>query len=294
MDSVDVETVRRYLMEHTDLADRFPNWSSSVNLSQFVHSILDEDTSFLQEPPSEEELAELEHLEAVSRQLKRHYLWVILTLGLPGNLASLLTFLHMRSLGSCVVYVAVLAVVDSVALLQKLALSLMQEFRVSFTPHSCKALLFLANALVIYANWIVVALAAERLFAVYRPLALGVYWTRSRAAWAMAGLLGICLVVCVPVIIIAVPRDEDHLTCVFAQEFRETAEAWHWANVSLYGFLPCSLLLGMNLAIISLLRRAQRQQQELCASRPGSSSHKAGSRGKRAKAGSQKQVSCVV
>ena len=80
----------------------------------------------------------MEWLGEVSAQFKRHYLWVILALGLPGNLASLLTFLHMRRLGSCVVYVAVLAVVDSLALLEKLALSLLQQHRRPFNHESCK------------------------------------------------------------------------------------------------------------------------------------------------------------
>ena len=43
MEDLDVESVRRYLLEHTDLATRFPNWSSSLNLTDIVHVLLRED-----------------------------------------------------------------------------------------------------------------------------------------------------------------------------------------------------------------------------------------------------------
>ena len=39
------------------------------------------------------EEAEFLRLEEISAHFKRYYLWVIVALGLPGNLASLLTFL---------------------------------------------------------------------------------------------------------------------------------------------------------------------------------------------------------
>ena len=236
---------------------------------------------------------ELQRLEAVSEQFKRYYLWVILALGLPGNLASLLTFLHMRSLGSCVVYVAVLAVVDSLALVGKLTLLLLQQHHYSFTPESCKALLFLGNAIVIYANWIVVALAAERLFAVCRPLTLSVYWTRSRAAGGLAVLMLTSLLVCVPVVVVSVPTN-DTLSCVYAPQHRRTAQAWHWANVTMYGFLPCLSLLAVNVAIISLLRRARRKQLQLCQGRDSSSYCGGSTANRRLTADTQKQASLIL
>ncbi|XP_070212685.1 probable G-protein coupled receptor B0563.6 [Littorina saxatilis] len=265
MDDMDIESVRRYILEQTDLADRFPNWSASVNLTEFLHVLLKES----QENQLSAEEAEFARLEEVSAQFKRYYLWVILALGLPGNVASLLTFLHMRSLGSCVVYVGVLAVVDSLALLVKLTLSLLQQHDAVFTTAACKALLFLANSLVVYANWIVVALAAERLFAVCRPLALSVYWTRSRAAWGLAGVLLLSLLACSPVLVVSVAT-EDGSSCMSDEQHRSTAEAWHWANVTLYGFLPCLSLLTFNVAIIVLLRKARRQQLQLCNGHSGS------------------------
>ena len=213
----------------------------------------------------------MERLHEVSRQFKRCYLWVIVALGLPGNLASLFTFLHMRSLGSCVVYVAVLAVVDSLALVEKLLLSLLQEHEVPFSPTSCKALLFLANGLVIYANWIIVALAAERLFAVCRPLALTAYWTRSRAAAGLVALLLLSLVACAPVLVLSEPT-HDARSCMNAVGRRSMARVWHWVNVTLYGFLPCLSLLAINVAIVSLLRRARRKHRQLCHGAAGSRS----------------------
>ncbi|KAK7496305.1 hypothetical protein BaRGS_00012470, partial [Batillaria attramentaria] len=210
-----------------------------------------------------EDKEEFYQLDSVALAFKRYYLWAIVALGLPGNVASLLTFLHMRSLGSCVVYVGVLAVVDSLALLEKLFLSLMQEHGEVFTPGACKALIFLANAIMMYANWIVVALATERLFAVCRPLAVSVYWTRGRALCGLGILLVVMLVVCVPAIVATVPTDGG-FGCGMRPDLPDLVLAWHWANVSLYGFLPCVLLLVINISIITRLRQARNKQQQLC------------------------------
>ncbi|XP_070212683.1 probable G-protein coupled receptor B0563.6 [Littorina saxatilis] len=285
MDDMDIESVRRDILEQTDLADRFPNWSASVNLTEILRVLLRESQENQDQLSAEK--AEFARLEEVSAQFKRYYLWVILALGLPGNVASLLTFLHMRSLGSCVVYVGVLAVVDSLALLVKLTLSLLQQHDAVFTTAACKALLFLANSLVVYANWIVVALAAERLFAVCRPLALSVYWTRSRAAWGLAGVLLLSLLACTPVLVVSVPT-EDGSSCMSDEQHRSTAEAWHWANVTLYGFLPCLSLLTFNVAIIVLLRKARRQQLQL------SLSGKASGGRQRVAADGQRQASVIL
>nr|KAG5706158.1 hypothetical protein BaRGS_025780 [Batillaria attramentaria] len=222
------EDIHNILQNHAGLHSRFPNWSSSVNITRLM-DMLRQDEQRITGNISEEDKEEFYQLDSVALAFKRYYLWAIVALGLPGNVASLLTFLHMRSLGSCVVYVGVLAVVDSLALLEKLFLSLMQEHGEVFTPGACKALIFLANAIMMYANWIVVALATERLFAVCRPLAVSVYWTRGRALCGLGILLVVMLVVCVPAIVATVPTDGG-FGCGMRPDLPDLVLAWHWAN----------------------------------------------------------------
>ena len=38
-----MESLHLYLLQHSDLASRFPNWSSTLNLTQIVHELLREE-----------------------------------------------------------------------------------------------------------------------------------------------------------------------------------------------------------------------------------------------------------
>ena len=43
MEDLDMESLHLYLLQHSDLASRFPNWSSTLNLTQIVHELLREE-----------------------------------------------------------------------------------------------------------------------------------------------------------------------------------------------------------------------------------------------------------
>lgn len=72
-------------------------------------------------------ISEVRQLAALTQDIKRYYIWVILAFGFPGNLASLVVILRMRCFGSPALYVATLAVVDNLALIVKLLMLHVQK-----------------------------------------------------------------------------------------------------------------------------------------------------------------------
>ncbi|PVD29881.1 hypothetical protein C0Q70_09138 [Pomacea canaliculata] len=171
-------------------------------------------------------ISEVRQLVALTQDIKRYYIWVILAFGFPGNLASLVVILRMRCFGSPALYVATLAVVDNLALIVKLLMLHVQK--VVFGTLGCKFLNFLGNHLVVYANWILIALAIERFVAVWEPLRISRTWTPHHAAVSLSALV-----------------------------------IWQWVQTTAYSFVPCVLLITFNLLIALLIGRARRLQRSL-------------------------------
>ena len=67
-----------------------------------------------------EENATVSRLNETRQGLFASYLWVVFLLGFPGNIACVVTVLSMSTLSTATLYVALLAVVDALALLGKL------------------------------------------------------------------------------------------------------------------------------------------------------------------------------
>lgn len=260
MEEFDIGSIPHVLniIDNVSLHLLCPNWTLESGIARLIDCLHPNKAELVEE----ETEREFQRLKGIYTFFQDYLLWVIVVLGVPGNAACLLTFVRMRKLGSCVVYVSVLAVVDSLALLDKLLIKLLRIQNTTFSTYACKTLFFTGNTLVIYANWIVVALAAERLYAVCRPLAVSVYWTKSHAAAGLGALLLLCLLVCTPVILLSTSSD-DGFTCKSVTDRTDLLQAWHWTNVLLFGVLPCLLLLAFNSAIIIRLRKARAVHRQL-------------------------------
>ncbi|ESO98136.1 hypothetical protein LOTGIDRAFT_174312 [Lottia gigantea] len=106
-------------------------------------------------------LSEYETVSQLASKIQRYYLWVIFAVGVPGNIATLITVLKMKPLTSLTAYVAVLSVVDLLAIFVKLSLLAFQVNSVDILNGGCKFMIFLGNLLVCFASWILVAMAVE-------------------------------------------------------------------------------------------------------------------------------------
>lgn len=82
--------------------------------------------------------------------------------------------------------------------------------QVVFGTLGCKFLYFLGNHLVVYANWILIALAIERFVAVWEPLRISRTWTPHHAA---VSLFVVCLVAAVltsPLLVMVIYKPETN------------------------------------------------------------------------------------
>lgn len=73
---------------------------------------------------------EILRIQAMTEALKQQYMWFIFSFGFPGNLVSFAVILRLRCFGSQAIYVATLAVVDNMAILVKLILLQVSQYKV--------------------------------------------------------------------------------------------------------------------------------------------------------------------
>ncbi|KAL8621304.1 hypothetical protein ACOMHN_008129 [Nucella lapillus] len=224
-----------------------------------------------------EEQAQIRDYLWTMRSIKESYIWVIMAFGFPGNLLSLLVICRMRSLGSPALYISTLAVVDNLAIVVKVILLQFGQYQVLIGLVSCKLMLFLGNYLVVFANWVLVAMAIERFFAVWQPLRVAHTWTSRRAAIGLTVLLLVTLTLASPLFVtVTVKNFGNRQTCSVDPQYRQVMRVWQWGQAAAYGFLPCTLLFALNISIIVLIGRARRLHLSLTSS--SSSSSKSSSR----------------
>ena len=115
-----------------------------------------------------------------ARAIQKHYLKVICAIGLPGNLAAILTIMTKRSWRTAGILLALLAASDSAALVTKLVLNQLSFSLDPFPVHFCRSLV-LTNLFSLYANWLLVVISAERTDAlVYAPAHRGGFDSLAR------------------------------------------------------------------------------------------------------------------
>ncbi|XP_076461511.1 uncharacterized protein LOC143294003 [Babylonia areolata] len=218
-------------------------------------------------PLSPEEEGQIEQYATTLRALKHSYMWVIFALGFPGNTFSLLVILGMRWWGSPALFMATLAVVDNLAIVVKLLLNQFGQHKAAIGHVGCKIMFFLGNHLVVYANWVLVAMAVERFFAVWQPLRVNHMWTSRKAAVSLAILLLITVALTAPLFVAVTVKDKDGVQiCGIDSDYASVMRVWQSGQVIAYGFLPCLLLTTINILIIILITRAHRLHRSMTSS----------------------------
>ncbi|KAK7110208.1 hypothetical protein V1264_014125 [Littorina saxatilis] len=212
---------------------------------------------------SDEDFAAYADPVAEAAQLiQRHYLKVLCAVGLPGNIAALLAMaVLVRPPSANTFLLALLAVSDTLALLLKLVMNQLYFSLDRLSDHFCRCEM-LTNVCSSYANWVLVLVAVERLVAVLLPFSRARFFTMHRLCALSVALAAAILAVHLPLIIggVAVGR----FRCGTTQAVSGYADqVWSWVNVTLYAFLPTSLLLLITLFLVLALRRAGNRREQL-------------------------------
>jgi len=199
-------------------------------------------------------------------EIETYYLWVILALGFPGNCATIVTVLKMSPARSLTVYIALLAVVDNLAIINKLLIFVLMDNRVPIGEVGCKVLGFGGNFLITFGNWLLVAMSIERFAAVWFPMKVGQMWTFKKSLVAVVMLsVPLCgLFLHLLWIINIVEEDDGIVSCDIHEEYRYfMMHVWYWVNVVVYAVVPCILLLVFNVLIVTGIVKSGKLRKQL-------------------------------
>ena len=200
-----------------------------------------------------------------ARAIQKHYLKVICAIGLPGNLAAILTIMTKRSWGTAGILLALLAASDSAALVTKLVLNQLSFSLDTFPVHFCRSLV-LTNLFSLYANWLLVVISAERMDAlVYAPVLRGVrFFSKARVYGICVLMLLLLFGLHAPLIAGSVPASRGGCGVVSEVSYYGTS-VWPWLVTVLCVPLPLVALLGLNSVTVLFLRKASRRRRNLVA-----------------------------
>lgn len=193
--------------------------------------------------------------------INKYYLYVIVAVGMPGNLAAVVTICSMRPLSSSSMYMVVLAVVDTINLILKLMYLQLTMYDVEMGNTGCKVMFFFGTFFMHYANWILVAMTIERFLAIWLPLRVSELCTRKRAIIVM-------ILLAVPLLGLnlhffwsthEVWDDYYAWDCQFRSEFEYfMTKLWYWIDGAAYSLIPFIILVVFNFLIIVGIHRGHR------------------------------------
>ncbi|XP_069119812.1 probable G-protein coupled receptor 139 [Argopecten irradians] len=193
--------------------------------------------------------------------INKYYLYVIVAIGLPGNLAAVVTICNMRPLTSSSMYMVVLAIADIVNLILKILYLQLTLHNVQMGHSGCKVMFFFGTFFMHYSNWILVAMTIERFLAIWFPLKVSELCTRSRAAMVMG-------IIAVPLLALnlhffwstlEVWDDYYSWDCQFQSDFEFfMTKLWYWIDGAAYSLIPFIILVIFNILIIVGIKRGHR------------------------------------
>lgn len=228
------------------------NWTFPYNISDLLdkYDFNDEDAD------------EYERLYAAGVYINNYYLWIIFALGFPGNIASTVTLSKMKPMTTSKFYVALLAIIDNLAILQKLLYHQLTYHEVAIGSTGCRIMNFLYLCLVTYSNWILVFMAIERFMAVTIPLRVTVIWNLNRARLSMI-ILGV-VITGIYSHTFWTTLSHDGMQCGIAEKYNFFYKRiWYWINASFYSFVPSVILIVCNLLITLRVRKSGQRRSRL-------------------------------
>lgn len=205
-------------------------------------------------------------LYMVAYWLDTTYLWTLTIIGLIGNSLSMVTILRMRPLTSSSLYVAFLAIMDSCSLVIKLIFQQVTKYDIGIGSGGCQILLFLGNTSVMVANWLVVAMTAERLLAIWFPFTVAEISTKSKAWIVYISLMVVFMGVnCFYLFTFEEDYDEvTFFTCEPMDEYKDVVvNVLYWLDAACYALAPCILLMIFNCLLLVGTWMSMREQKKL-------------------------------
>ncbi|XP_076455671.1 neuropeptide CCHamide-1 receptor-like [Babylonia areolata] len=190
---------------------------------------------------------------------------LFVAIGFPGNLLSLITILRMKPRSRPSIYVAVLAVTDTLCLTCDILDSEFTRYDVAMGNVGCKLLTFTAHLSVMYASGTLVMMNVERFLAVWMPLKVGTLCTDRTLALALGLVLfGFMALNSFHLVAVSGLKLKGTFGCSYKEEYHYFKEyVWAYVGALFYALLPCILLIIFNILIVLGIKRAGHVQRQL-------------------------------
>ncbi|XP_046551539.1 rhodopsin-like [Haliotis rubra] len=206
-------------------------------------------------------------IDALAFHIETYYLWAIFALGFPGNCFTIITIIKMSPQRSLAVYIALLAIVDNLAIVNKLLMFVLTDNGVQIGIYGCKFLGFFGNFLITYGNWLLVGLSVERFAAVWFPFQIGKIWTFRKSLTVVMSitlpLVGLFLHLFWTMDYHYYASTKSVFCNINGKYIYFMVDVWNWINVLVYAVIPCVLLLIFNLLIIAGIVKSTKTRKYL-------------------------------
>ncbi|XP_064598275.1 thyrotropin-releasing hormone receptor-like [Liolophura sinensis] len=201
----------------------------------------------------------------VAYYLNLYYPWCLCGLGVLCNLVVFAVTLVSKPFNTSSMYVATLAVVDSLALVAKLLYTSLTADDVPMGHTGCQIILLIGHFLVQFSVWILAIITVERFVAVQFVFKVSSLFTMARARMSLA-ITAVLLFLADIHLFWTSMEVSDPLTglqCGFHPDHQFFGNnVWHWIDATLAFLFPCALLIVLNTLILVYLHRHQAKNKE--------------------------------
>ena len=202
----------------------------------------------------------------VATYINKYYLYVILAIGLPGNMAALATVLSMKPFVSSSLYMAALSIADSINLILKILYLQLTLYDIQLFDIGCKLCFFFGTFFMHLSNWILVAMTIERFVAIWFPLKVTEICTKSKAMLAIGIVSGFLFLLNLHFLFTMHEVTDPRFIydCRWMDEYVYFKDkVWYWIDGAAYSLLPFVALTVFNVLIVIGINRSARTQKVL-------------------------------
>lgn len=198
--------------------------------------------------------------------INTYYLYIICGIGLPGNIAALVTVWKMKPLSSSSIFMIALASMDTMTLVIKELYYQLTYYDIQMFDLGCQFFVFIGQFSAHYANWILVAMTADRFIAIKFPLKVQKICTKTKVITAL-------LVIAVALLALnihhfATMYEGYHFLAKYKCSIKKEHEffmkkIWYWLDGVTFSVAPFCALTILNFFIIIGIRDSLKKQRDL-------------------------------
>lgn len=198
--------------------------------------------------------------------INNYYLYVVCAIGVPGNVACIVTLTCMKPTFSSAVYMVTLAIADLVAIALKLSYLLLTKNDVRIGDRMCQLIFMLGTVSQMYSNWILVAMTTERFIAIWFPFQVKKLCTKKNAVAVITLLLIFFILANIQFLFTFEEVKDTFMSwdCRPKENYKEFIQfVWYWIDGALYAMIPIIVILILNSLIIYSVRKSSNAQLHL-------------------------------